>query len=175
MKGQIILRNIVITGFMASGKTTVSKELKRVTGMELADTDELIEKSENKTVNRIFSENGEAYFRDREKEFSHKLSEMDGMIISTGGGFVLNPDNINNLRKNGVVFFLDTDFSIIEKRIYKAAQTRPLMRNSSIEEIRQRYIGRLQFYDNCDYKIKVFENDTPKTLAKKILSIYNEE
>ncbi len=169
------MKNIVITGFMASGKTTVSRELKRLTGMELADTDALIEESEKKTVNRIFSENGEAYFRDRENELSHKLSKMSGMIISTGGGFVLNPDNINNLRKNGIVFFLDVDFSVIEKRIYKASQTRPLMRNSSIEEIRQRYMKRQEFYDNCDYKIKVLKNDTPESVSEKILSIYNEE
>lgn len=169
------MKNIVITGFMASGKTTVSRILSEMTGMGLVDTDELIEKKENKSVNEIFCKNGEAYFRKKENEVSNELSEKDGIIISTGGGFVLNRENINNLRKNGIIFLLDVDFSIIEKRIQDASGTRPLMQNSSTEDIRKRFLSRRPFYDNCDYKIKAEHEISPEEFAKKILDIYERE
>ena len=144
------MKNIVITGFMASGKSTVSSLLAELTGMDCIDTDIMIEEESKMTINEIFAKFGEPHFRALENEISKKLSKVEDKIISTGGGFVLNPENIENLRKNGIVFLLDADFSVIEERVTAASATRPLMKNSSIEEIKQRFEARKVYYDNCD-------------------------
>lgn len=166
------MKNIVITGFMASGKSTVSELLSKMTGMECIDTDCLIEKESDMSINEIFSKFGEPHFRKLENELSKRLANTDGKIISTGGGFVINPENIDNLRKNGTIFLLDADFSVIEERIEKARATRPLMQNSGIEGIKQRFEARKVYYDNCDYRIEIKGEATPEEIAEKILKIY---
>ena len=169
------MKNIVITGFMASGKTTVARYLSQITGMKIIDTDVLIETLENRTINEIFRQEGEKYFRNKEKDISEMLAKEKDIIISTGGGFVLNTGNINNLRENGIVFLLDADFSVIESRIEKARAVRPVMNGKSIEEIKELFEERRRFYNNCDYKIHVGNTNTPSELAKKILDIYEKE
>ena len=109
--------NIVITGFMASGKTTVSKEIAAMSNYEFIDTDELLEKNEGITINEIFAKYGEEYFREREHETIKKVSGMDNMVISTGGGVVLSKANMAELRKNGVIFNLAPDFEVIRERL----------------------------------------------------------
>jgi len=157
---------------MASGKSTVSQILSQMTGMEYIDTDVLIEKEAKKTINDIFKEDGEEYFRNLENELSKKLAVENGKIISTGGGFVLNPENIDNLRKNGIIFLLDADFEIIKRRIEKARATRPLMQSDGIEGIKARFEARKEFYDNCDYRIEIKNEITSEEIAEKILKIY---
>ena len=157
---------------MASGKSTVSEILSVMTGMECIDTDALIEKETKKTINAIFAEEGEKYFRKLENSLSERLSTADGKIISTGGGFVLNPENINNLRKNGIIFLLDADFKVIEARIERARATRPLMQNEDTEKIKARFEARKEFYDNCDYRIEINNETTAEDVAEKILKIY---
>lgn len=167
------MKNIVLTGFMASGKTETAKELSKLSSFRLIDTDDMIVKKEGKTINEIFAEKGEEYFREIEKQIIKDISEMKNSVISTGGGVVLFKENIENLRKNSVIFNLSVPFEVIAGRIRDAAESRPLMKDSSIEEIHERYIGRMPYYDDCDHKIEVTSANPPLFVAKKIWEIYN--
>lgn len=163
--------NIVITGFMASGKTTVSKEIAAMSNYEFIDTDELLEQSEGITINEIFAKYGEEYFREREHETIKKVSKMDNMVISTGGGVVLSKANMAELRKNGVIFNLAPDFEVIRERLEAAAATRPLLQNQNIADVKRRFEARRPFYDDCDHKIKIVHGSTARSCAMEILDL----
>lgn len=163
--------NIVLTGFMASGKTEISKAVAAISKYEYVDTDDMIAEKAGMSINEIFQKRGEEYFRELEQEIIKKATAMDNAVISTGGGVVLNEDNMAALRKTGVIFNLAPDFSVIADRLGSAAATRPLLKNQSIDEVRERFIKRQPFYDNCDYKIKVVNGRTAKSYAMEILQI----
>lgn len=147
--------NIILTGYMASGKSTVGRCLAKKLGMSFLDTDEYIEKKQNKKISDIFSENGENFFRKLEHECAKALYTKDNTVIATGGGFVLNPENIELMRKNGIIVYLETNADVICDRLETSRGTRPLMNGSSTEQIIERFEKRKSFYDNCDIKIKL--------------------
>ncbi len=163
--------NIVLTGFMASGKTEISKAIAAISQYSCLDTDDMIVESEGMSINEIFAKHGEEYFRAVERETVKKAARGNKVVIATGGGVVLDKSNVDELRKTGVVFNLDPDFSVIKERLEAAAATRPLLRNQSIDEVRERFENRRPFYDNCDHKIKVVGGRTPRSYAMEILSI----
>lgn len=167
--------NIVLTGFMATGKTQISKCISNMLSMPVIDTDAEIEKAEGISISEIFEKFGEEYFRKKETEIILKISYIDKSIISTGGGSVLNPQNIEALRKNGIIFNLDADFETISERVKSAAKTRPLMNGQSIENIKKRFNSRKKFYDNCDYKIKISNQKSPIDHANDIINILKKE
>ncbi|MGN0149864.1 MAG: shikimate kinase [Clostridia bacterium] len=166
--------NIVLTGFMASGKTEISKAVEQMSAYKRLDTDDMIAEEAKMTINEIFEKYGEEYFRKLEHEIIKKASDEDNAVIATGGGAVLNRNNISELRKNGVIINLSPDFSVIKERVESAAATRPLLQNQSIDEIRERFESRREFYDNCDYKIRVVSGRTPKSYAMEILKIMDD-
>ena len=100
-------RNIVLTGMSLAGKTTVGTLLSRTLGRDLADTDDMIIEAEQRPITEIFAVDGEGYFRDVESEMTRILSPRTGMIIATGGGAILRPQNVDALKKNGIIIFLD--------------------------------------------------------------------
>lgn len=102
-------RNIVLIGMMASGKTTVGGLLAAALGRPLVDTDTLIEEREGRTIPAIFAADGEAYFRDREREAAEDLSHKSGLVIACGGGLPLYTDAMTPLHETGVVFWLCRD------------------------------------------------------------------
>ena len=161
--------NIVLTGFMASGKTTVGRRITELSDYKFVDTDEMIVSREGRSINDIFDTDGEEYFRHVESEIIAEAAAMDNAVISTGGGVVLNPANIDVLRGSGIVFNLDPDFSVIAERVTRASATRPLLQNQSLDDIRRRFDARKPVYDNCDYKIRVTEASTPTGTALYIL------
>lgn len=163
--------NIVLTGFMASGKTEISKAIAEISKYKLVDTDDMIVGEMNMSINEIFAKYGEEYFRNAEREAVLKAAEMDNAVIATGGGVVLDERNIDVLRKTGIIFNLSPSFSVIKERIDEARKTRPLMAKDSIEEIEKRFDDRKKFYDNCDYKINVINGRTPKSYALEIIKI----
>ena len=99
--------NIVLIGMPASGKTTVGNILAKKMNRQIIDTDELIVRREGKAISDIFRENGEDYFRRAESDVISEVSSMTGVIISTGGGAVLRESNVDSLKKNGRLYFID--------------------------------------------------------------------
>ena len=162
--------NIVLTGFMASGKTEVSKAVAAMSKYKLIDTDEMIEEKEGMSINEIFELHGEEYFRRSEHECVCRAAAMDNMVIATGGGVVLNKKNIEALRKNGIIFNLAPDFEVIEERLAGAAATRPLLREGGLEDVRRRFNDRLPYYADCDCSVHVIKGRTPQSYALEILA-----
>lgn len=164
--------NIVLTGFMATGKTHISKAISRMSDYELIDTDDMIVESAGMSINEIFEKYGEEYFRKLEYECVCKAAAMDNMIIATGGGVVLNKANMTELRKNGKIVNLAPDFSVIEERLTEASATRPLLKNQDIEAVRKRFNDRAVFYADCDFKIKVTNDRDSEDFAREILALF---
>lgn len=165
------MKNIVLTGFMASGKTTIGKELATITGRKLVDTDTMIEQEMGMTANEIFENFGEEYFRDLETVACHAAAEEKGVIVSTGGGAVIREINREVLKKTGVIFNLEMNEALIKERMTDAKTTRPLM-SDEIDNVIARFNSRKEFYDDCDYKIPVYTGLTPTDYAAEILKKY---
>lgn len=163
--------NIVLTGFMASGKTEISKAIASASDYTLIDTDDMIVEAADMSINDIFAQYGEKYFRELEHKCVCEAAKAENAVIATGGGVVLNKDNINELRKNGKVFNLAPDFEVIEARLAAAAATRPLLQNQDIDAVRKRFNDRLEFYADCDYSIHITNDKTPMEYAHEILDI----
>lgn len=159
--------NLVLCGFMGSGKTSVGKHLAKITGKTFIDTDELIEKEQGISISEIFSLHNEDYFRDLEFEICKKVSKMDNVIVSTGGGAMTFDRNVKALKENGTVIFLDVPFDIICKRIGND-ETRPLFKNKEsakklYDERKCKYEKASDFTFNGDLSSK----DIAKIIAKK--------
>ena len=99
-------QNIIFTGFMGTGKTTVGKLLAEKLGRDFIDTDNLIEQRQGLTIPEIFDQLGEAAFRQMEAEIAKELGQRKGLVISTGGRLMLDPANVEALSVNGRVFCL---------------------------------------------------------------------
>lgn len=161
--------NIIITGYMASGKSTVGRCLAEKLGMSFLDTDEYIEKKQKRKISDIFFESGEAFFRKLENECARALNTEDNTVIATGGGFVLNPENIALMKKNGIIVNLETNADVIADRLAESRKTRPLMSSSSVGQILEEFEKRKSFYDNCDIKIKLTLTGKTEDYVKEIM------
>ena len=142
--------NIVLTGIMGSGKTTVGKLLSEKLNMAFVDTDELIENKYGK-IPELF-EKGEEYFRKLEHDVVLEVSEMEGVVIATGGGVVKRKDNVDALKRKGVIFFLDRPLDDILSDI--KTSSRPLLKNGKGKLV-EIYNERYQLYKaTCDVHVK---------------------
>lgn len=130
---------------MGCGKSTVGKELSSKLKLKFIDTDEYIETQTGMQISQIFEQFGEKHFRNIEKISIEKISKMSGYIISTGGGSVLNELNVYNLKHNGTIVFLNVDFQNAILRLSKS-YTRPLIKNSSIDSIKNNFLKRQKIY-----------------------------
>ncbi len=128
---------------MGAGKTVVGRELAKITGRKFVDTDELIEKEQGVAIAAIFAAHGEDYFRDLEHEMCKKVSEMKNAVVSTGGGAMTFERNVESIKKNGKVVFLDASFDVICERVGNGA-TRPLFKDK--ENARRLYDERREKY-----------------------------
>ncbi len=138
-------RNIVLIGMPSCGKTTVAKLLAEKTGRKVIDTDELVLKNEGKTPAMLIESFGEKHFRDCEAVAVKEASESVGVIIATGGGVVLREENVANLKRNGLIIYLER---AIEKLI---DEDRPLSKNGAISRL---FEIRKPIYEGvCDKKV----------------------
>jgi shikimate kinase len=108
--------NIVLTGFMGTGKTSVGREVGTRLLMEFVDTDEIIE-ARHGPIDRIFAENGEQAFRRFERDVASELGQRKRLVIATGGRMLLDPANLDELTRNGRVFCLVASPEEIHRRV----------------------------------------------------------
>lgn len=168
------MKNIVLTGFMASGKSTVGMTVAKKLNMMFYDTDKIIEEQESKSITEIFDGLGEKYFRELENRLAINLKSCENSVIATGGGFVINPQNIEIMRQNGVIVNLKTTPELIEKRLLAARKTRPLMMNESLDEIIERYNKRKIYYNNNDICIKLTDEMNVEECADLVIEAYKQ-
>ena len=164
--------NIVLVGFMGTGKSGIGKLLAKRLGMEYLDTDEIIEKRQRKSIYQIFEEKGEDYFRKVESEVVEEVAELNGYVIATGGGVVLKQVNVNLLRKRGVIICLRADPQIIWQRV-KDNNQRPLLSGFSNrkEKIRKLLKERAPFYSKADLTIDTSYLSEEKVVDKIVNSL----
>ncbi|MGL5124130.1 MAG: shikimate kinase [Fusobacteriaceae bacterium] len=118
--------NIALIGLMGSGKTTIGRQLAKLLEMRFIDTDKMISLYEKKTITEIFQKYGERYFRDLERKIIAEESRENNIIISTGGGAIVDNENIKNLKKTSFVVYLDSSLECIHERV-KNGKNRPLL------------------------------------------------
>lgn len=131
--------NIVLSGMPSSGKSTTGKIIAKNTGREFYDTDEEIIKKTGMKIPEIFNKFGEKKFREIETEIVKELSKKSGVVIATGGGAILEKENVNALKMNGKIYFLDRP---LEKLL--PTEDRPLA--ASADAIKKRYSERYEIY-----------------------------
>lgn len=161
--------NIVLTGFMGTGKTAVGKKLAKELHMEYIDTDTMIEEGTQMSIPKIFKKWGETSFRDLETKAIKCLGILDNFVISTGGGVVLKEENMKELEKKGVIICLRASIDVILKRTSKNKK-RPLLEEScdARKKIEDLLEYREPFYKRADFTVDTSDPNT-NDIVKEII------
>lgn len=161
-------KNIVLIGFMGTGKSTVGKRLAKSLGWEFIDTDVAIEELTGLSVADLFRLHGETRFRSEEALLVKRLSEQKGYIIATGGGTVLNPENWRYLAQHGVLVQLYATIDTVLERVGTRQNTRPLLKGGR-EILEALWQERQVVYARADMIIDTTDKDIDE-VAGEILS-----
>ncbi|MFP4081958.1 MAG: 3-dehydroquinate synthase [Candidatus Aminicenantes bacterium] len=145
--------NIILTGMMGVGKTTIGKRLAQKLDLEFLDLDDYIQKKTHLTIPQIFSEHGEPYFRRIEKKFCNQIAQKNNAVISTGGKTLLDKENLNSLSSSGIIITLLSSPDKILLRIKGGASKRPLLNSPPAESLYKIYRQRKHHYLNLPNKI----------------------
>ena len=157
--------NIILVGMPGCGKSTVASIIAEATGRELIDTDTLIVNSEGRSIPDIFAKGGEDYFRACEHRAALSAGKMSGKVIATGGGIVTRAENLDALRQNGKIFFIERDISLLSR------DGRPLSQGADLNSM---YEKRLPLYKQfADFTVG--NNGAVSACADEIISIFNKE
>ena len=157
--------NITFCGMMGSGKSLIGKKFAKIIDFNFLDTDSFIEKKTGKSINQIFSESGEFFFRELEENYISKILKKKNYVFSLGGGVMNNLNLRNIIKKNSYNIYLQVELSILSQRL-ESSKNRPLIKNTNIKKILNKLIKeREKFYKEADLTIK---ND------KKISDTINE-
>ena len=163
-------KNIILCGFMGSGKTTIGHRLAVLLDRPFLDMDAYIEEREGMTITEIFAQKGEEAFRRMETEACRTLSKEKNLIIGSGGGTVLREENAALLRENGVILLLDVPLWVLQKRLQYDTH-RPLLQKPNREEIiRDLYHQRTPLYRSAaDYRVHTKKTalQTAEFIARK--------
>jgi len=161
------MKNLVLTGMMGSGKTTCARLLAEALGREMIDTDAEVVRRDGRPISRIFAEDGEKAFRDLETAVAAGLAGRSGLVIATGGGMVLRRENMDALRRNGFVVFLDRPAGQIFDTTSMAG--RPLARDGK-EAFLRTFAEREPLYRaGADYICRNFS--APAATVREILAV----
>ncbi len=167
------MKNLILAGFMGTGKSAVGRLLAERLNRRFVDLDEDIEKREKRPIYQIFKESGEPYFRGIEKEAVKEVSQLKDCIIAVGGGAIVDPENLAAFKKNGIVICLLASVDAILERT-KDNPTRPLL---NVPDPRKRVEELLKFrapyYAKTDYQIDTTDLSVEE-VAEKILEILKE-
>ena len=167
---KISKKNICLVGLMGSGKTHVGKILSKELGLRFIDTDILIEKKMNMTINAIFKEYGEKYFRNIEEKIVNSELVKKNSIVSLGGGSILSDLTRKNLKKYCYTIFLNINIEILYNRI-KNSKKRPLINKENIKETLSNLLSqRMKYYKEANLTIN--QSNSEKIIEKIKKSIH---
>ncbi|MBP2641584.1 MAG: aroK [Firmicutes bacterium] len=162
------MKNIVLLGFMGTGKTSVGRLLARQLKRPFVDVDKMIEIACGAAISEIFQKHGEKFFREQESEMIAKAASYENAVIATGGGVVLNAENIARLRCNGVLVTLTASPEVILERTAKRT-TRPLLNAPDREQtVKALLENREPLYQEADYIIDTTSGSLHQ-IAQKII------
>jgi shikimate kinase len=168
--------NLVLIGYRCSGKTRVGRLLAGELKRNFIDTDLLIEEKEGIPIHSYVSRYGWRNFRRLEREVIEAVALADNSVIATGGGVVMDMENVISLRRNGWVVWLLAEAGVIRERMaqaWKNGELRPpLFGSDPLEEIDSILRERTPAYDRaCDHRVWT-DGQTPETLTEKILRVF---
>ncbi len=143
-------RNIILCGFMATGKSSVGRRLSEMVGYDFLDMDAAIEAEEGMPIPQIFSTRGEPAFRALESRMVERIAGQSRCVVATGGGTVVNPRNLEILKRSGVVINLTADIDTLLQRIGSGDDRPMLWEGDRIERIRTLKEQRAQAYAQAD-------------------------
>lgn len=169
-----MMPNVVLIGFMGTGKTTVGKGVSKKLEMEFVDIDQEVEKITGLTVREIFQRYGETRFRSEETAAVKRLAKLDNLVISTGGGVVLKQENIDFLNEKGIVISLWADPDTIYNRVSRK-KTRPLlMQENPRKAIEDLLKQREHLYKQARFNIDT-SHLTLEQVIEQVIEIYHKE
>ena len=161
-------KNICLIGFMGVGKTSVGNLLAKKLSLPFFDTDSMVEKDVGLIIPEIFERHGEKFFREKEYEIAQPTLNKKDCVIALGGGAFVNP-NIQRAAKNSLVVCLSSSFETFLQKVEELKNTRPLLKNKSLEEIQELYDIRATCYTGCDFNINV-DNLSTEEVTNKIIN-----
>ena len=166
-------RHIYLIGFMGCGKTSVSIAMNQLYGKNIVEVDDRIIAKEGRSINQIFAESGENYFRDLETEMLKELADEDNIIVSCGGGMVLREENSRLMKENGVIIWLDATPETILDRV-KDDDSRPNLKGKkNVKDIEALKNKRADAYaEAADIKVDT-DGKTIREVAKEIYESVN--
>jgi shikimate kinase len=167
---------VYLTGFMASGKSTVGPILANTLGWNFYDLDELIEIKSGKSVREIFERDGELAFRNLEKEILMEVSSLEKFIIALGGGTIIEPGNLEIIKSSGLLIYLESSPEETYKRVRFKRDRPALLFEGDIEPTKEEFLERINsiltkrliYYNQADYKLNtdnLYVGDTVEKLA----------
>jgi shikimate kinase len=146
-------RSIVMVGLMGCGKSSVGKRLANKLGLPFIDADEEIERVAQKTINEIFSDHGETFFRDRESKVIARLLASGPQVLATGGGAFINPETRAKIKESGISVWLRAELPVLMRRVAKR-DTRPLLRDADPEAVMRKLMDdRYPVYAEADLTV----------------------
>ena len=164
-------KNLVLTGMMGVGKSTIGKKLSKKLKLKFIDVDQIIEKNEKTTISDIFKKKGEHYFRKVEKKYTLEEIDKKNQVIALGGGAFINSLIRKEIRKSSISFWLDLDLKDLLLRL-RSLKKRPLLNQHNLEEtINKIYSERKKIYNESDFKINCNSIEIDE-VVKKIIKIY---
>jgi shikimate kinase len=170
--------NIFLIGLMGAGKTTLGKALATALKKKFIDADNALEETTQQKISDIFAGYGEGYFRDIETAVLSEICGLSNIVLATGGGAVLRPENRRILRENGTVIYLYASPETLTRRLENAIAHRPVLAGASDLLARQRslYKIRAPFYQTAAHIIHS-ENDgeTPEESLERLLKVLSEQ
>jgi len=167
------MKNVYLIGMMGSGKTVTGKALAEILGARFADLDEEIEKKTGLTVNAIFETQGEPYFRAIERERLREKAGVSGQVVATGGGIILAADNVLLMRGSGVIVYLRTPLSVLEKRLAEKKDRPLLNRPNPREALARIFHDRKALYESSFDLAVDTEGKSAKEVAGLIIERLN--
>lgn len=167
-------KNIILIGFMASGKTKASKEIALRLERRRVSTDELIAQKQGSSIKQVFEEKGEKYFREIESAVVKECCLLKNIVLDCGGGVVLNEENMKFLKESGIVFYLFASPENIFRRT-KGRTDRPLLNvENPLEKIKELLASRDPYYRQADYLVDS-NQDNIERVVDEIISIYSQK
>ena len=166
-------RSIFLIGMMGSGKSSTGPILAEILKYKYVDLDVLIEKLTKKTIDKVFSEEGEEYFRDLETQCLQEIIKLPSVVVSTGGGVVLKKENWGILRQ-GIIVWLDINKEIALNRLNSKDNIRPLLKGNIDIKYEEIFETRKDIYAQADLRVEI-NNEGVKNVAEKILNTLHKE
>ena len=166
-------RSIFLIGMMGSGKSSTGPILAEILKYKYVDLDVLIEKLTKKTIEKVFSDEGEEYFRDLETQCLQEIIKLPSVVVSTGGGVVLKKENWGFLRQ-GIIVWLDINKEIVLNRLNSKDNIRPLLKANIDVKYEEIFETRKHIYAQADLRVEI-NNEGVKKVAEKILNALKNE